>query len=179
MSRVEGPISQHTKRVLMQRAMANAASRVEEVTRDDNEWIVGDTPIERALFAALALEIDIGQQEMVGWDIVKEAFDKRFVFDTHAARLKIWPQAEVNGWRVDFVIGIQGWKDRPSFLIIECDGHDFHERTKGQARRDRSRDRDAQAAGFKIFRFTGSEIHKDPCVCADAILDWAAREYCF
>lgn len=39
--------------------------------------------------------------------------------------------------------------------VIECDGHEFHERTKRQAARDRSRDRAIQAFGYRIFRFTG------------------------
>jgi very-short-patch-repair endonuclease len=165
---------------MTQRALSNTVSRLEEVTRDDNEWIPGDTPIERTLFAALALEIEFGFHEIEGWELVSDQpFDKRHVFDRHAARLKIWPQAVFNGWTVDFIAGIQGHKERPSYLVIECDGHDFHEKTKEQARRDRSRDRDAQAAGFKIFRFTGSEIWKDPCQCADMIVDWAVGEFCF
>ena len=51
-------------------------------------------------------------------------------------------------------------------IAVECDGHDFHERTKEQAKSDRSRDRAVQAAGLKILRFTGSEIHNDPFGCA-------------
>lgn len=160
-------------------AVANAVSRVEELSRDDNECIAGDTPIERALFVALALEIEIGSHEIESWKLVAdEPFDKRHRFDRHAACLKIWAQADINGWAVDFVAGIQGHKEKPSYLVIECDGHDFHERTKEQAKRDRSRDRDVQAAGFKIFRFTGSEIWKDPCKCSDAVLEWAVNEFC-
>ena len=43
----------------------------------------------------------------------------------------------------------------------EIDGHDFHERTKDQAKRDKSRDRYLTAEGFRIFRYTGSEIYND------------------
>lgn len=80
--------------------------------------------------------------------------------------------ATVGGWRVDFLFcahSPDGWRQ----LIVECDGHDFHERTKEQAARDRSRDRQAQTAGFEVFRFTGSEIWSDPMGCARQILDWA------
>lgn len=66
--------------------------------------------------------------------------------------------------RSDFAIFEQG---QPApLMIIECDGHDFHERTKRQAARDRRRDRAFQAAGLPILRFTGSEIYADPCECA-------------
>jgi hypothetical protein len=44
-------------------------------------------------------------------------------------------------------------------LVAEVDGHDFHERTKEQAQRDKTRDRDLQAAGFTVFRFTGREVY--------------------
>lgn len=63
----------------------------------------------------------------------------------------------------------------PRKLIIECDGHDFHERTKEQAAKDRARDRDMTAAGFPIMRFTGSEIHKNAAACAQQACLFLAR----
>lgn len=62
---------------------------------------------------------------------------------------------------------IPGFKTVRSEILIECDGHDFHERTKEQARRDRARDREFQRLGYKVFRFTGSEIFADPIRCAN------------
>lgn len=50
-------------------------------------------------------------------------------------------------------------------LAIELDGHDFHERTKEQAQRDKSRDRILQELGWKAIRFTGSEVYADPIAC--------------
>jgi Protein of unknown function (DUF559) len=54
-------------------------------------------------------------------------------------------------------------------LIVEADGHDFHERTKAQARHDKSRDRALQAAGWRVMRFTGSEIYADANRCAHEV----------
>jgi len=60
---------------------------------------------------------------------------------------------------------------------IELDGHEFHERTKEQAQRDRERDRNLAAIGYQVLRYTGSEIYKDSyeliakldtLLCADA-----------
>lgn len=82
------------------------------------------------------------------------------------ARLLI-PQYKFETYRIDFVI-----RDGPHSTFIECDGHDFHERTKEQAARDRARDRAIQTAGHPILRFTGSEIHKDPWGCADQIMSF-------
>lgn len=50
-------------------------------------------------------------------------------------------------------------------LAIELDGHDFHERTKEQAARDKSRDRLLQFHGWKAVRFTGSEIFRGAAAC--------------
>ena len=59
---------------------------------------------------------------------------------------------------------------RSIVVAIELDGHDFHDRTKEQARRDKSRDRQLAAAGITTLRFTGSEVFADPhCVMRDVI----------
>lgn len=91
-----------------------------------------------------------------------------------ADRLRVTPQWKRGKCRHDFHIefgdhaGFDG--DVPTYrtqsLVVECDGHHFHERTKAQARKDRSRDRAAIADGLTVLRFTGSEIHKDPAKCA-------------
>lgn len=46
-------------------------------------------------------------------------------------------------------------------IAAEVDGHEFHERTKAQATRDKQRDRDLTADGWVVVRFTGSEIYSD------------------
>lgn len=84
-------------------------------------------------------------------------------------------QVRVLDWPVDFLV-----KARTPFLpadpiatlVIECDGHEFHERTKEQAARDRARDRALQAAGITIMRFTGAELYRDPMKCACEALEW-------
>lgn len=63
------------------------------------------------------------------------------------------------------------------FLAIECDGHDYHERTKEQAARDKSRDRALVAAGFSVLRFTGSEIWHRPDQCVDEICEVLGNEF--
>jgi very-short-patch-repair endonuclease len=87
-------------------------------------------------------------------------------------------QIRVLDWPVDFVILAQYQHDetRPmSRLAIECDGHDFHERTKEQAAKDRSRDRALQAAGYTVMRFTGSELYRDPLKCVEEVLRWCSK----
>lgn len=89
------------------------------------------------------------------------------------------PQVTVHGfdrdYRADFLASIVRWysgeglaDDSADFgyrcfrkAVVELDGHDFHERTKEQAARDRSRDRDLMANGYQVLRFTGSEVWKN------------------
>lgn len=80
-----------------------------------------------------------------------------------------YPQVNFSGYRFDFLIldATDGaTDDRLRGIVVECDGHDFHDRTKDQARRDKSRDREIQYAGFRVLRFTGSEIWENPRRCA-------------
>lgn len=77
------------------------------------------------------------------------------------------PQVKIGDYRVDFLIlhirGLSGFGG----VVVELDGHEFHERTKEQAQRDKARDRDLQDRGFRVFRFTGSEVWRDPFSCAN------------
>ena len=56
-------------------------------------------------------------------------------------------------------------------LVIECDGHDFHQKTKEQVEYDNQRQRDLQNEGIEIIRFSGSEIWKDVRKCVNEIQD--------
>lgn len=56
-----------------------------------------------------------------------------------------------------------------TYVAIECDGHDFHEKTKEQAARDKQRDRDLQSIGWAVARFTGSEIFKNAPAAAEQV----------
>lgn len=72
--------------------------------------------------------------------------------------LTVLPQCPVLTYRVDFLLVQGGGLAPPTYAVIECDGHDYHERTPEQATRDRGRDRDLQATGIGIFRYPGRDI---------------------
>ena len=74
-------------------------------------------------------------------------------------------------YRVDFMFELTRFpepgKEGFEYLFaVECDGHEFHEKTKEQAARDRQKDRDLMQHGITVIRFTGSEIYEDPFGCA-------------
>lgn len=83
--------------------------------------------------------------------------------------LQVYPQVEVGPYRFDFLLTTR--TSESVVLVVECDGHEFHERTKEQAAKDRARDRRAQQWGAVVFRFTGSELHHDANACADQCID--------
>jgi len=73
-------------------------------------------------------------------------------------------QWECDGYRIDIVLlGHRGG----ARVAIECDGHEFHEKTKEQAARDKARDRTLAANGWRVLRFTGAEIWSNPFACAE------------
>jgi len=87
----------------------------------------------------------------------------------------VYPQQTIGRFRADFVVlavdPCVEAKGQTCRIVVECDGHDFHEKTKEQAKRDKSRDRTLAAAGYHVLRFTGSEIHNDARTCADSVFD--------
>lgn len=85
---------------------------------------------------------------------IEEQFAKAFYTATN-----VWPEPQISiaQYRVDFVIGDN--------TVIECDGHDFHS-TKPQREKDNHRDRVLTKLGYRIARFTGSEIHRNAKKCA-------------
>jgi very-short-patch-repair endonuclease len=120
------------------------------------EWatlIVGttercDSPIEAALLEALwAVGAELCDN---GWFVVRPHFEV---------------ETKDSVYRVDFLVGAI-MREHLLQAVVECDGHDFHEKTKEQARHDKARDRALQRRGFNVIRFTGSEIHQDADRCA-------------
>jgi len=81
----------------------------------------------------------------------------------------IHPQAQIGNHRVDFLITFR-CGDGEEALIVECDGHDFHDRTTFQASRDRERDRSLVSNGHRVFRFTGTDINRRPLECAYEVM---------
>jgi very-short-patch-repair endonuclease len=91
---------------------------------------------------------------------------------------KLWPaftivpQYELGNYRIDFMVFVHGG----ILVAVECDGHDFHERTAAQAEHDRSRDRALQEKNIHILRFTGREIYRDPFKCAEELIMFCVRK---
>ena len=115
------------------------------------------TPIEEIMLASIHLNLNLSQSK-----------DRHYTW-------KIEIQKPIGKYRTDFFITFiprpkkSHWKEFS--VVVECDGHNFHEKTKEQSIRDKKRDRDIQSLGYKVFRFTGSEIYENPNKCAWEIMD--------
>ncbi len=75
-----------------------------------------------------------------------------------------------------FSVRAQDGTEWEVFLDVEIDGHDFHERTKEQARRDRSRDRALTRHDISVIRFTGAEVYADARGCVEETEEIVAAE---
>jgi len=159
--------------LLAQQAAEHVAAEVSQMAA---HFTYGDTPIERLL--ALALMIYDQYRYSAGTAAAGVVFmpDDNGLVERFPRAMRVERQVDVGGWRVDFLIHVPNGLDGPDKLfIVECDGHEFHERTKDQAARDRSRDRAATVNGIPILRFTGSELWRDPFGCARQVFDLSGR----
>lgn len=115
-------------------------------------------------FSSLSAAMDVSAQHLPGSvDPIGPAVD----FWGAGRWWTAWPQLDVRTdagdvYRIDLALEARDRvTGRTAIVALELDGHDFHERTKEQAERDRRRDRDLQVLGWKVARFTGSQVHRD------------------
>ncbi len=140
----------------------NASSSLDFV--DSNYSDQCESPIERIMM--LALEAVFTAYSIPLADFVPGDEVEKYPGRCERGLWWIATQLHIGDYRVDFAI----FRADKIALVIECDGHNFHERTPDQAARDRSRDREIQARGHRVFRFTGREIWRDPIGCAKQAL---------
>lgn len=67
-------------------------------------------------------------------------------------------------YRADFLVS--------DHLIVECDGHEFHEKTKEQVKRGNRRNYDLQIEGYEVIHFSGNEIYNAPFECAERVVEY-------
>lgn len=142
------------------------------------------SPIERAMFYALVIEASTRSYSVV---VVDQHLHPTLI--QHGFGIKepvvIQLQAQLGDYRVDFclrhTVASHDAEGRATVserrLVVECDGHDFHDRTKEQASRDRERDRVLQSTGVHVFRFTGADIWRDAFRCAREAVSFVAPHH--
>jgi very-short-patch-repair endonuclease len=136
-----------------------------------------ESPPERAMLYALAI---------VAWEwtdgvLVRVDGSASGLIATRGVYLEIEPQALVGDYRVDFLLTMRlrpaTGATRTARMVVECDGHEWHERTRQQAQRDRARDRAIQALDLPVYRYTGSEVWRDVFAAALEAVGELARRF--
>lgn len=93
--------------------------------------------------------------------------------------LGVYPQSKIGNYRVDFLLCYASKESRINpkkentkmkQVIVECDSRQFHDRSEEERSYEKKRDRYLQKEGFKVFRFTGSDILKNPFSVAHEVL---------
>ena len=84
--------------------------------------------------------------------------------------IKNQPRITVDGkkYRADFMVSVEYKGKTGAYYVhylIECDGYEFHQKTKKQVEYDNARTRDLQKCGYIVVRFSGSEIWNHPHNC--------------
>lgn len=142
-----------------------------------------ESPIEELMFLALVVA---GQRDSTGPLIVDGREPAPFEGGEDSF-VSIQPQVSIGKYRVDFQVvvstdAILSERLRPipaewrrGVVLVECDGHDFHERTKEQASRDKRKDRELQRLGFTVFRYTGSDVWRDCAAAAEEVVQHAHK----
>lgn len=78
--------------------------------------------------------------------------------------LFIQPQRQIGTYHVDFLLTQNNIGPdsllRP--LVVELDGHDFHDKDKRQRSYEKARDRFLVKEGYRVIHFTGSDVVADP-----------------
>jgi very-short-patch-repair endonuclease len=126
-----------------------------------------ESPIERAFLAAVYVEADYPE-------VRRGATGAILIHTPLPGGVEIEVQKPLGRYFADFLIaGTDGGRRRT--LVVECDGHEFHEKTREQVSHDKRRDREIQKLGHAVFRFSGADIWKDPFGCAREAVDYVSE----
>lgn len=138
------------------------------------------SPIEKVMLAQL-LGYGFDRPSDPDWDAVKQALARlggspALTLACHGITLfavVVQPRIQFEGFALTPDFGLIAKhtpvNQEPIAIAVELDGHDFHERTKQQASRDKKRDRSLLSKGWSVIRFTGSDVIKSP---TDVFMAW-------
>lgn len=108
--------------------------------------------------------------EHYGWSVAGRGGVVMFT-RRDGVRIEMSREVRILSYRVDILLVVRPVTGNAVRLAVECDGHDFHDRTKQQAAYDRARDRELLMHSVSTIRFTGSEIVHSPERCAGDVWD--------
>lgn len=147
-----------------------AADEAAASFKNEWEWLEIDpdntSPIEQMLSIALFYAIESSKHfGPIGENVFGQP-GRAGIQINERVGFRVRPQVPIGAYRADFLLTYRHYTGAGVAAVIECDGHNFHEKTKEQAQRDKERDRHFQSLGLLVLRYSGSEIYRDPLKCA-------------
>jgi hypothetical protein len=165
--RSTAPSTSDKERVLLAEAKEDIAIQFEESF--EHVARACQSPIERLMLLAMMSAGHSGYPFRIEFVPSKEPRDIKELPFLSQYGCFVCPQVIIGPYRADFVI-INNLRTAQHIVIVECDGHDFHEKTKEQAAHDKRRDRYFAAERYTVLHFTGSEIYSSAADCAEEAL---------
>lgn len=135
---------------------ANCLEKGMESPIEDLFWIAC-----HALCRSESVAINPGPEVLPSGDI--------FFFDC----VQLEPQKLIGTYRVDFLLSWGRTDEQQSCapVVIELDGHAFHDKNKRQRSYEKARDRFLVKQGYRVLHFTGSDVVADPFKVASEALE--------
>lgn len=129
-----------------------------------------ESPIEQLFETALRLVLQITENEAEFYHNGKEYVHSGVYWSS---------QYQVENYRADYFMSVN--RINSINIIVELDGHRFHEMSEKQRRYEKKRDRFFQKRGFRVFRFTGAEVVANPfkpvIECVSFLLDQPESDF--
>ena len=141
-------------------------------------------PILKAVIRALPRCESHIEKALLPWLVIEQyphfEYRPRVLFPGQGGLLEdmcvaVVPQLQLGPYRVDFAVASRRGGN-VKFVVVECDGADFHEGDDQKAR-DAARDADllARRDVLEVVRFTGTAIYRAPGSCAAHVADRVFR----
>jgi len=129
-----------------------------------------NSPIEQHFAAALYFSQHDLFHEPIFWMPAE-----RRVFGLRGFGTEICAQPVIGHLRPDFGI-IRHFDNEQIKVVVECDGSEFHSTSDAHVRRDNERDSFFQSKGWKVRRFTGSQINGSVSSCTNEVSAMIERQ---
>ena len=154
---------------------SNVFSFIEKASREVGKWHVEEWPqtMFTDLVESISIKSPIEQLFYVAACTLCKAYGLEVCPAPSDCGIYIVPQFKVGKYSADFLLSQVkiGPDEVYTPVIVELDGHDFHDRNKIQRSYEKRRDREFVKKGYRVLHFTGSDVVSDPFGVAFEALD--------
>jgi hypothetical protein len=159
-------------------------------------WI-NKTYLENSIKSYDAFEFHAYNSDFILNDRFKESITARVKRLGLISYSYLVPQFKIDKYRIDFLIVCchaslplimefddfftENYKDYEKTyffkVLIECDGFEYHGKSKEQFIKDREKDRFLKYLGYDVLRFSGTELYKNPDQCLEETIQILNTKY--